>query len=676
MKNRITICAVLGLIFQSNNIAKAGEQIELQKIGTWQNVVSFHINRDEDHIVLTMLDAQGQELAYEAFKHSGEWGNAQPIDEINSHIEDGIQIGGICMTDNEERIYFHANFPNGVGGTDIYYCERTKDGWSDPQLELELSTPDNETYPTITNGGNTIYLLRHRVVANQKQEKKESDKQSIYYADKNAQNKWTKLQPVNNALNYGWVQDAQILSDGKTMFYSIREERKAPAVAIYTRTSIAGEWYLPEPLFVDESGYDYYSPQYGDKKIYAIRSNNKKRIRSGSIVSTPCPEKFIPQEVMNESGAVLTQNSHKPIEAIVNVYNPTTNAVLGRYKSTSFDGVYDITNLASNNYIVDVRSSGYSYASYQLNYKEQKKRYLPQTIELFDTIQLDINIYDAEIFRPLVGKVIAVRQTDKNIFRSQALADGRYSLKLPLGSDYNIIATGNGFEENKFLFKLAGDIVYSRFERNLPLEPKKKTIKVSVYDAETKAPLNANINFVNLKREENIDIKAKSIVNGQVDVSLRYFDRYELTVSGVQNYAFHNRQIDVEHEADEIAVFLIPLRANTSVMLNNINFATASADIMPDSYSELDRVVKLLNENKGLRLEIAAHTDNVGVAAYNMLLSERRAQSVLSYLVENGVDASSVVAKGYGLTKPLVPNTTEENRAKNRRVEFKILEAE
>ena len=676
MKYKIAIFSVLGLVFQSNNIVQAGEPIELQKIGTWQNVVSFHINRAESHIVMTMLNAQGQELAYEAFKNNGLWGNAYPIDEINSRVSSDVKIGGISMTDNEQRIYFHANFPNGVGGSDIYYCERTKEGWSNPQLEPDLSTPDDETYPTITCGGNTIYLLRHRVVANLKQEKKELDKQSVYYAEKDAKNKWTKLQTVNLALNFGWTQDVQILADGKTMYYSVREDRKAPSVPIYTRATVAGEWYLPEPLFVDESGYDYYSPQYAGNKIYAIRSNDKKRIRSGTIISTPCPDKYAPQLVVNEVGIVQTQKTHKPIEAIVNVYNPTTNAVQGRYKSSSVDGVYDLTNLAANNYIVDVRSNGYSYVSYQLNYKDLKKAQMPQTIELFDTIQLDLNIYDSEIFRPLTGKVIAVRQTDKSIFRSQPLAEGRYSLMLPLGSDYNIIATGNGFEENKFLFKLAGDIVYSHFERNLPLDPKKKTVRINVYDAETKAPLNANINLVNLKREETIDIKAQSMVNGQTNANLRYFDKYELTVSGVANYAFHNRQLDVEHLADEVDVYLIPLKANTSILLNNINFATASAEIMPESYSELDRVVKLLNENKGLRIEISAHTDNVGTAQYNIVLSDRRAQAVLNYLVENGVDPLALISKGYGLTKPLVPNTTEENRAKNRRVEFKILEAE
>ncbi len=674
MKQQIASLAVCGLCMVSSAVAEISEQLE--QIGPWQNVISFHINRTETHAVLTMADAQGQELAYEAFKTNGVWGNARPIDEINSQLADGVTIGGLFMTDNENQLYFHANFPNGVGGFDIYYCNRTQDGWSTPQLDADLSTPEDDTYPTITNGGSTIYLLRHRVVSNQRQEKREADRQSIYFADKNAQNKWTRVLPANNALNIGYVQDVCILSDAKTLFYSLREDRKASSVLMYTRTTITGEWILPKPIFVDDSGYDYFSPSYAGGKIYAIRSNTKKRIRSGHVVAMKCPDSYRPLDVIDEIGAVLTKGSHKPIEADICIYNPTTNDILGRYKSTSFDGSFDISNLASRDYIADVRSNGYSYASYQLNYQKNKKAQMPESIELFDTIQLDISIYDAEIFRPLSSKVIAVRQTDRAIFRSVLSNDGHYSLRLPLGSDYNIIANSTGFDENKFLFKLAGDIVYSHFERNLPLSPKKKNVKVSIFDAETKAPLNANITFENRKREERFNVVAKSMINGKVDVGLRYTDEYEMTVSGVQNYSFHNRTIDVAKLDDDIEVYLIPLRANTAVMLNNINFATASAEIMPDSYPELDRVVKLLKENRGLRFEIAAHTDNVGAAAYNMLLSERRAQSVTDYLIENGVDASSIVAKGYGMSQPLVPNNSEENRLKNRRVEFKILATE
>jgi outer membrane protein OmpA-like peptidoglycan-associated protein len=81
-----------------------------------------------------------------------------------------------------------------------------------------------------------------------------------------------------------------------------------------------------------------------------------------------------------------------------------------------------------------------------------------------------------------------------------------------------------------------------------------------------------------------------------------------------------------------------------------------------------------MSKNPHLKVEISAHTDNVGSDVYNLKLSDRRAQSVVRYLTEKGANASNLIAKGYGESKPLVANDTDENKAKNRRVEMSILE--
>ena len=142
-----------------------------------------------------------------------------------------------------------------------------------------------------------------------------------------------------------------------------------------------------------------------------------------------------------------------------------------------------------------------------------------------------------------------------------------------------------------------------------------------------------------------------------------------------QGYWFFNQVVDLQtQETSEIKAELVSLRAATSIRLNNINFNTNSAELSSESFPELNRVVQLIFDNPNIIIEIAAHTDNVGSASLNKLLSDRRAQSVVSYLLDNGVPQERIVAKGYGLTSPMVPNTSEENRALNRRVEFKILD--
>jgi outer membrane protein OmpA-like peptidoglycan-associated protein len=84
----------------------------------------------------------------------------------------------------------------------------------------------------------------------------------------------------------------------------------------------------------------------------------------------------------------------------------------------------------------------------------------------------------------------------------------------------------------------------------------------------------------------------------------------------------------------------------------------------------LQQIAQMLQENPALKLRVEGHTDNQGAAAANQALSDKRAQAVVAWLTAHGVTASRLVAKGYGASKPVADNTTEDGRAKNRRVEL------
>lgn len=101
-----------------------------------------------------------------------------------------------------------------------------------------------------------------------------------------------------------------------------------------------------------------------------------------------------------------------------------------------------------------------------------------------------------------------------------------------------------------------------------------------------------------------------------------------------------------------------------------INFETGKADIKPESQTLIDQVVEMLRADEQLRLSIEGHTDNVGTAAFNKTLSENRAKSVMNAIIAKGIDKSRLSARGWGQEKPIADNTTEEGRAKNRRVEI------
>jgi outer membrane protein OmpA-like peptidoglycan-associated protein len=118
---------------------------------------------------------------------------------------------------------------------------------------------------------------------------------------------------------------------------------------------------------------------------------------------------------------------------------------------------------------------------------------------------------------------------------------------------------------------------------------------------------------------------------------------------------------------------LQPLEVNASIVLNNIFFETNKFDLDPKSQIELDKVVQLLSENATVKIEISGHTDNVGNPADNLTLSRNRAKSVVNYLIGKGIATQRLIAKGYGETKPVADNKTEEGKAKNRRTELKII---
>ena len=111
-----------------------------------------------------------------------------------------------------------------------------------------------------------------------------------------------------------------------------------------------------------------------------------------------------------------------------------------------------------------------------------------------------------------------------------------------------------------------------------------------------------------------------------------------------------------------------------TILLKHLFYNTGSSSLNDHlSKYELDNLVKILNERPSLRVELAGHTDSVGDAASNLVLSQERAQKAMDYLLAKGISGSRLSAKGYGQTQPIDSNDTEEGREKNRRTELRIL---
>jgi outer membrane protein OmpA-like peptidoglycan-associated protein len=135
-------------------------------------------------------------------------------------------------------------------------------------------------------------------------------------------------------------------------------------------------------------------------------------------------------------------------------------------------------------------------------------------------------------------------------------------------------------------------------------------------------------------------------------------------------------KIKAEDHASSAKVDILNVEpaVGTRIRLDNIFFDFDKATLKTESEAEIEKVVDLLTDYPYLRIEIEAHTDDQGSDAYNLKLSEDRAKAVVDALVKEKIELERLAWKGYGETKPLTPNTTEEGRAKNRRVEFRVVE--
>lgn len=120
-------------------------------------------------------------------------------------------------------------------------------------------------------------------------------------------------------------------------------------------------------------------------------------------------------------------------------------------------------------------------------------------------------------------------------------------------------------------------------------------------------------------------------------------------------------------------IFVNP-KVGQSIILRNIRFATASWELLPESYETLDSLINFMNTYPGMKVEISGHTDNRGKSNDNIELSQNRANAVVSYLIENGISEDRLTAIGFGQEDPIDSNDTESGRFNNRRVEFKITE--
>ena len=165
---------------------------------------------------------------------------------------------------------------------------------------------------------------------------------------------------------------------------------------------------------------------------------------------------------------------------------------------------------------------------------------------------------------------------------------------------------------------------------------------------------------------------------GRYLISLPSGRNYGININA-EGFLFSSQSFDLTSDSlsvyNEVAkdVCLNKIKVGTKVVLKNIFFDFNKSTLRSESIAELNRLKRILNDNSTMKIEIGGHTDSKGSAEYNKKLSNDRAQSVVNYLIENGISASRLTYIGYGKDQPVATNETEEGRQENRRVEFKVM---
>jgi len=272
-----------------------------------------------------------------------------------------------------------------------------------------------------------------------------------------------------------------------------------------------------------------------------------------------------------------------------------------------------------------------------------------------------------------------------DIFVTRKVYDGKWEKAKNLGYPINTIndegtlfvaADGKTayYASDRNDSKGAHDI-YS-FELRQDIRPIKTLwVKGQVSDKKTMKGIPSSVELIDLTTKQTIT-KVLTDETGNYFITLPVGKDYAFNVNRKGYLFYSDNFLMMDKSPDSVYqknIALLPIEMNARVVLKNIFFDVGKFELKPASQVELEKLVHLLTENRTLKIEISGYTDNVGKPADNLALSNNRAKSVVTYLVSKSIPVQRLTAKGYGETKPMADNKTEDGRALNRRTEMKVV---
>jgi len=246
-------------------------------------------------------------------------------------------------------------------------------------------------------------------------------------------------------------------------------------------------------------------------------------------------------------------------------------------------------------------------------------------------------------------------------------------------------------DEQGFIVDASGENAYYSSDKSeskgkdiysLKLYPEARPTPVSyikgvVVDEATGNPICASVELMDLNNSSSATRTESSTGKGEFLMCLPLGKEYAFNVSK-EDYLFYSENFMLKemtriNDPYILTIKLKKIEIGSAVVLRNVFFNTGSFELLPESKIELQKLIDFLKLNQTLTIEIGGHTDNVGSSDFNRNLSEQRAKSVYTFLMDNHITPSRMTFVGYGFSKPISSNDTAEGRTLNRRTEFRIL---
>lgn len=324
-------------------------------------------------------------------------------------------------------------------------------------------------------------------------------------------------------------------------------------------------------------------------------------------------------------------------------------------RGVAFTPYFNHSNMTVNSLLVGAKFA----ILFQVNRPKQPKPVTPPS-------WIDLNICDFATRQPMTAHV-EIQDTKTNRLIKRDTRNGSVHQRVRV-SNYTVTTSAQDYytDTQTAHIQQAGDTVaLSVLLRAVPY------MRMRITNSENDAPIAATLQFIDLQNNDTVrTVRA----NGRTGAIRTRLDENRTYTARISHAGFEPQTISIQDVGDSLNISLTPIKQGRTIVLHNLFFATNQTQILPESEQALNDLYELLKQNPKMTILITGHTDDVGTDAFNQRLSEGRANAVRQEMIRRGIAAARIKAEGRGKTQPVADNSTEEGRAKNRRVEFTILE--